>query len=85
MYATENAVYSFAVNQLNASTSSSLEVLQKDMQAIENMQVTGIQFVDITVPAPTESDPSATRISQQVRCAGFEPYGTSGRGRILRS
>lgn len=45
------------------------------MQAIENMQVTGIQFVDITVPAPTESDPSATRISQQVRLAvrGFEP------------
>ncbi len=68
MYATENAVYSFAANQLNASTNSALEVLQKDMQA-ENMAVTGIQFVDITVAAPTESNPLATRVSRQVRLA----------------
>lgn len=83
MYATENAVYSFAVNQLNASTSSSLEVLQKDMQAIENMQVTGIQFVDITVPAPTESDPSATRISQQVRLAVRDLNRTERQGGVV--
>lgn len=68
MYATENAVYSFAANQLNASTNLALEVLQKDMQA-ENMKITGIQFVDITVAAPTESNPLATRVSQQVRLA----------------
>ena len=83
MYATENAVYSFAVNQLNASTSSSLEVLQKDMQAIENMQVTGIQFVDITVPAPTESTPSATRISQQVRLAVRDLNRTERQGGVV--
>ena len=83
MYATENAVYSFAVNQLNASTSSSLEVLQKDMQAIENMQVTGIQFVDITVPAPTEADPSATRISQQVRLAVRDLNRTERQGGVV--
>ena len=83
MYATENAVYSFAVNQLNASTSSSLEVLQKDMQAIENMQVTGIQFVDITVPAPTESGPSATRISQQVRLAVRDLNRTERQGGVV--
>lgn len=54
-----------------------------DMQAIENMQVTGIQFVDITVPAPTESDPSATRISQQVRLAVRDLNRTERQGGVV--
>ena len=53
------------------------------MQAIENMQVTGIQFVDITVPAPTESDPSATRISQQVRLAVRDLNRTERQGGVV--
>ncbi len=66
IYATEDAVYSLVVDQLTESTSSSLEALQKDMAA-ENMKVTGLKFLDVTVPAPTETNPDATVISQQVR------------------
>lgn len=67
MYATKDAVYSFAANQLTSSTMSSLEVLQQNMQA-ENMEVTSIKFLDITVSEPTASNPNATRTSSQVRC-----------------
>ncbi|MFR3330130.1 MAG: hypothetical protein ACLTSL_08210 [Odoribacter splanchnicus] len=66
MYATEDGVYSFAANQLTNSTTSTLEVLQKDMKP-ENMKITGIKFTDITIAAPTEENPNATRISQQIR------------------
>ena len=67
MYATKDAIYSFAANQLTQNTTSNLEVLQQDMDQ-QNMEVTGIKFVNITVPDPTASDPNATRASSQVRC-----------------
>ena len=67
MYATKDAIYSFAANQLTQNTTSNLEVLQQDM-ALQNMEVTGIKFLNITVPDPTASDPNATRASSQVRC-----------------
>ena len=67
VYATKDAIYSFAANQLTTSTNTNLEVLQQNMQA-ENMEVTGIKFLNITVSEPTVSDPNATRISSQVRC-----------------
>ena len=66
VYATKDAVYSFAANQLNATTNSSLEVLQQDMQA-QNMEVTGIKFLNITMPAPTDTNPNATKTVPQVR------------------
>lgn len=68
VYVTKDALYSFAANQLASSTTSSLEVLQKDIAA-ENMEVTALQFVDITLSAPTESNPLATRVARQVRLA----------------
>lgn len=67
IYATKDAIYSFAANQLTQNTTSNLEVLQQDM-ALQNMEVTGIKFLNITVPDPTASDPNATRASSQVRC-----------------
>ena len=67
IYATKDAIYSFAANQLTQNTTSNLEVLQQDMDQ-QNMEVTGIKFVNITVPDPTASDPNATRASSQVRC-----------------
>lgn len=65
VYATPGGIYSFAVNQLSASASR-LEVLQRDMAAAQT-EVTGMKFLDITVPAPTADDPDATRIVPQVR------------------
>lgn len=66
IYATSNGIYSMAVNQLGATTTSQLEVLQKDMRAA-SMEVTGFEFLDITVANPTQDDPNATRTSSQVR------------------
>ena len=66
VYATSDAIYSFTVSQLTNDTSIQLEVLQKDMKA-DQMEVTGLEFEDITLPAPTADDPDATRISSQVR------------------
>ena len=66
VYATKDAVYSFAANQLTVNTNSSLEVLQQDMK-VQNMEVTGIKFLNITMSAPTETNPNATRTSSQVR------------------
>lgn len=66
VYATADGIYSMAVNQLGATTSTQLEVLQKDMKA-DQMEVTGLEFEDITLPAPTEDEPNATRTSSQVR------------------
>lgn len=33
----------------------------------EQMEITGMKFLDITVAAPTSEDPEATRVSPQVR------------------
>lgn len=66
VYATSDGIYSFAVDQLKASTSTQLEVLQQDMKA-EQMEVTGMEFLNITVADPTPEEPNATRISSQVR------------------
>lgn len=66
VYATKDAIYSFAANQLNSTTNSSLEVLQQDMKA-QNMEVTGVKFLNITMPAPTDTNPNATKIVPQVR------------------
>lgn len=66
VYATSDGIYSFAVNQLIAGTSSQVEVLQQNLKA-EQMEITGMEFLDITVAAPTSEDPEATRTSPQVR------------------
>lgn len=68
MYITKDAVYSFAVNQLTPSTASSLEVLQKDLKK-ESVEATAIRFLNIILPAPTDANPMATRVSQQIRLA----------------
>lgn len=82
MYATEDGVYSFAANQLTTATASSLEVLQKDMKQ-EKMKVTGIKFTDITVAAPTDQNPAATKISQQIRLAVQDLVLTEKRGGVV--
>lgn len=66
VYATQTGIYSMSVNQLKDETSSCLEVLQVDT-SLENMEVTGLEFLNITVSAENPEYPSATRISPQVR------------------
>lgn len=66
IYATTDGIYSLSVNQLGSTTTSQLEVVQKDMKA-DQMEITGLEFVDITLSAPTTEDPNATRTSSQVR------------------
>lgn len=66
VYATTDGIYSMSVSLLGATTTTQLEVLQKDMKA-DQMEVTGLEFEDITLSAPTADDPNATRTSSQVR------------------
>ncbi len=66
MYATSDKVYSLNVSSKIDGSLDLKEALQLDLGP-DNMEITKLEFVKIDVAEPTEDDPDATRVSNQLR------------------
>jgi hypothetical protein len=66
MYATKDKVYSFNMHQLTQGSGSLIEAEQIDA-ASQNLEITKMEYVQVQVANPTESNPTATRSANQIR------------------
>lgn len=66
MYATSDKVYSLRVASIKGGEVGVFESLQVDLGS-NNMEITKFDFVKIDAAAPTENNPNATKISNQLR------------------